>query len=248
MGHGRDKRDPPARRCRSMGHGRDKRNPPARPSRRRQREGRACRVRLRNVEQRRTQGTSHSAPRAEGVRWGTVATSATLPRDHPGGQTGGTRLSRPPTERGTQGTFHSAPRAEGVRWGTVATSATLPRDHPGRQTGGTRLSRPPTERGTQGTSHSAPRATVATSATLPRAGAVRWGTVATSATLPRDPPGGDDGRDALVASAYGTWRPPAHPPGETSRDPPRANNKARREHASGRTGLAEGGGFEPPIR
>ena len=201
MGHGRDKRDPPARRCRSMGHGRDKRNPPARPSRRRQREGRACRVRLRNVEQRRTQGTSHSAPRAEGVRWGTVATSATLPRDHPGGQTGGTRLSRPPTERGTQGT-----------------------------------------------SHSAPRATVATSATLPRAGAVRWGTVATSATLPRDPPGGDDGRDALVASAYGTWRPPAHPPGETSRDPPRANNKARREHASGRTGLAEGGGFEPPIR
>ena len=201
MGHGRDKRDPPARRCRSMGHGRDKRNPPARPSRRRQREGRACRVRLRNVELRRTQGTSHSAPRAEGVRWGTVATSATLPRDHPGGQTGGTRLSRPPTERGTQGT-----------------------------------------------SHSAPRATVATSATLPRAGAVRWGTVATSATLPRDPPGGDDGRDALVASAYGTWRPPAHPPGETSRDPPRANNKARREHASGRTGLAEGGGFEPPIR
>ena len=42
-------------------------------------------------------------------------------------QTGGTRLSRPPTERGTQGTSNSAPRAEGVRWGTVATSATLPR-------------------------------------------------------------------------------------------------------------------------
>ena len=65
MGHGRDKRDPPARRCRSMGHGRDKRDPPApmpfdgarsrqaRPSRATipedKREGRACRVRLRNV-------------------------------------------------------------------------------------------------------------------------------------------------------------------------------------------------------
>ena len=246
-------------------------------------------------------------------------------------KTGGTRLSRPPTERGTQGTSHSAPRAEGVRWGTVATSATLPRagavrwgtvatsatlprDHPGgdngrdalvasaygtwnnvehrghpiqrhaqrafdgarsrqarpsrapmpfdgarsRQarpsratipeetTGGTRLSRPPTERRTQGASHSAPRAEGG--AGTSRAGAVRWGTVATSATLPRDHPGEDDGRDALVASAYGTWRPPAQPAWGTSRDPPRAKNKARREHASGRTGLAEGGGFEPPIR
>ena len=85
--------------------------------------------------ERRTQGTFHSAPRAEGVRWGTVATSATLPRDHPGRQTGGTRLSRPHTERGTQGTSHSAPRAEGVRWGTVATSATLPRDPPGGDNG-----------------------------------------------------------------------------------------------------------------
>ena len=223
-----------------------------------------------------TQGTSHSAPRADAVRWGTVATSATLPRagavrwgtvatsatlprDHPGRQTGGTRLSRPPTERRTQGTSHSAPRATvatsatlpragAVRWGTVATSATLPRDHPGRQTGGTRLSRPPTERRTQGTSHSAPRATVATSATLPRAGAVRWGTVATSATLPRDHPGRQTGGTRLSRPPTERGVRPRTPPGETSRDPPRAKNKARREHASGRTGLAEGGGFEPPIR
>ena len=150
MGHGRDKRDPPARRCRSMGHGRDKRDPPARPSRRR--------------------------------------------------QTGGTRLSRPPTERGTQGTSHSAPRAEGVRWGTVATSATLP-----------------------------------------RAGAVRWGTVATSATLPRDHPGEDVGRDALVASAYGTWNTGGIPfsatrrgrsmgHGRVKRDPPaRPSRRRQRE-------------------
>ena len=155
MGHGRDKRDPPARRCRSMGHGRDKRDPPARPSRRRQREGRACRVRLRNVEHRGHSIQRHAQRAFDGARSRQARPSrATIPEE----TTGGTRLSRPPTERGTQGTSHSAPRAEGgagtsragavrwgtvatsatlpragaVRWGTVATSATLPRDHPGR--------------------------------------------------------------------------------------------------------------------
>ena len=191
MGHGRDKRDPPARRCRSMGHGRDKRDPPARPSRRRRREGRACRVRLRNVEHRGHSIQRHAQRAFNGARSRQARPSrATIPEDKREGRacrvrlrnvehrghpiqhrapmpfdgarsrqarpsratipeetTGGTRLSRPPTERGTQGAFHSAPRAEGVQWGTVATSATLPRDHPGRQTGGTRLSRPPTERG-----------------------------------------------------------------------------------------------------
>ena len=143
------------RRGRSMGHGRDKRDPPAQPSRRRQREGRACRVRLRNVEHR-----GHSIQRHAQRSRQARPSRATIPEK----TTGGTRLSRPPTERRTQGAFHSAPRA-----------------------------------------------TVATSATLPRADAVRWGTIATSATLPRDHPGEDDGRDALVASAYGTWRPPAQP-------------------------------------
>ena len=107
-----------------MGHGRDKRDPPARPSRRRQREGRACRVRLRNVEHRGHPIQRHAQRAFDGARSRQARPSrATIPEE----TTGGTRLSRPPTERRTQGTSHSAPRAEGVRWGTVATSATLPR-------------------------------------------------------------------------------------------------------------------------
>ena len=156
-GHGRDKRDPPARRCRSMGHGRDKRDPPARPSRRRQREGRACRVRLRNVEHR-----GHPIQRR-----------APVPFD--GARSRQARPARAPVP------FDGA-RSRQAR----PSRATIPEE----TTGGTRLSRPPTERGVR----------------------------------------------------------PRNPPGETSRDPPRGKNKARREHASGRTGLAEGGGFEPPIR
>ena len=186
-----------ARRCRSMGHGRDKRDHPARPSRRRQREGRACRVRLRNVEHRGHPIQRH-ARRCRSMGHGRDK------RDPPARpsrrrQTGGTRLSRPPTERGTQGTFHPAPRAEGgagtsradaVRWARSRQARPSRATIPEKTTRGTRLSRPPTERGVR----------------------------------------------------------PRNPPGETSRDPPRAKNKARREHASGRTELAEGGGFEPPIR
>ena len=164
----------------------------------------------RPTTQRGTQGTSHSAPRAEGVRWGTVATSATLPR------------------------------ADAVRWGTVATSATLPRDHPGGQTGGTRLSRPPTERRTQGTSHSAPRAeavrwgTVATSATLPRAGTVRWGTVATSATLPRNHPGRQTGGTRLSRPPTERGVRPRNPPGE-----PHATRLGQKTKPDANTHLAE---------
>ena len=215
MGHGRDKHDPPARRCRSMGHGRDKRDPPARPSRRRQREGRACRVRLRNVEHRGHPIQRHAQRAFDGAR---------------------SRQARPSR---APGPFDGS-RSRQAR----PSRATIPEE----TTGGTRLSRPPTERGTQGTFHSAPRATVATSATLPRAGAVRWGTVATSATLPRDHPGRQTGGTRLSRPPTERGVRPRNPPGETSRDPPRAKNKARREHASGRTGLAEGGGFEPPIR
>ena len=166
-----------------------------------------------------TQGAFHSAPRAEGVRWGTVATSATLPRDHPGGDNGRDALVASaygtwnnvehrghPIQRHAQRAFDGA-RSRQAR----PSRATIPEE----TTGGTRLSRPPAERRTQGTFHPAPRAeggagtsradavlwgTVATSATLPRADAVRWGTVATSATLPRDHPGGDkrEGRACRV--------------------------------------------------
>ena len=191
-----------------------------------------------NVEHRGHSIQRHAPMPFDGARSRQARPSrATIPEE----TTGGTRLSRPPTERGTQGTSHSAPRADAVRWGTVATSATLPRDHPGgdkREGRACRVRlRNVEQRGTQGTSHSAPRAE-----------GVRWGTVATSATLPATIPEETTGGTRLSRPPTERGVRPRNPPGETSRDPPRAKNKARREHASGRTGLAEGGGFEPPIR
>ena len=236
--------------------------------------------------ERRTQGAFHPAPRAEGVRWGTVATSATLPRDHPGGDNGRDALvaSAYGTWNNVEHRGHSiqrhAQRAfdgarsrqarpsrapvpfDGARSRQARPSrAPMPFDGartrqarpsraaiPEETTGGTRLSRPPTERRTQGTSHSAPRATVATSATLPRRGRSMG-----HGRDKRDPPARPSRRRQTGGTRLS--RPPTerggrprNPPGETSRDPPRGKNKARREHASGRTGLAEGGGFEPPIR
>ena len=191
MGHGRDKRDPPARRCRSMGHGRDKRDPPARPSRRRRREGRACRVRLRNVEHRGHPIQRHAPVPFDGAR-SRQARPSHAPRAFDGAWSRQARPSRAPMpfdgSRSRQARPSRAPVPfDGARSRQARPSrATIPEE----TTGGTRLSRPPTERGVR----------------------------------------------------------PRNPPGETSRDPPRAKNKARREHASGRTGLAEGGGFEPPIR
>ena len=103
------------------------------------REGRACRVRLRNVEHRGHSIQRH-APRAARVLRAPMPFDGARSRQARPARatiaeetTGGTHLSRPPTERRTQGAFHSAPRAEGgagtsradaVRWGTVATSAT----------------------------------------------------------------------------------------------------------------------------
>ena len=201
---GRDKRDPPARRCRSMGHGRDKRDPPARPSRRRQREGRACRVRLRNVEHRGHPIQRHAQRAFDGAR---------------------SRQARP----------SRAPRAfNGARSRQARPSpATIPEETNGRD------------------------ALVASAYGTWNTGDIPFSATRRCRSMghgrdKRDPPARPsrktNGRDALVASAYGTWRPPAQPAWGTSRDPPRAKNKARREHASGRTGLAEGGGFEPPIR
>ena len=65
-----------------MGHGRDKRDPPARPSRRRQREERACRVRLRNVEHRGHSIQRHAQRAFDGSRSRQARPSrATIPED-----------------------------------------------------------------------------------------------------------------------------------------------------------------------
>ena len=196
--------------------------------------------------QRRTQGAFHSAPRAEGgagtsradaVRWGTVATSATLPRDHPGEDDG-----RDALVASAYGTWNT---------GDIPFSTT----RRGRSMGHGRDKRDPPARPSRKTNGR--DALVASAYGTWNTGGIPFSATRRGRSMgygrdKRDPPARPsrktNGRDALVASAYGTWRPPTHPAWGTSRDPPRAKNKARREHASGRTELAEGGGFEPPIR
>ena len=103
------------------------------------REGRACRVRLRNVEHR-GHPIQHHAQRAfDGARSRQARPSrATIPEDKREGRACRVRLRNVehrghPIQHHAQRAFDGArsrqarpSRAEGVRWGTVATSATLP--------------------------------------------------------------------------------------------------------------------------